>query len=231
MPEAIKRKYKEPAPPDTANLPELPPGWVWATVEMVGEHVTSGSRGWAKYYAKSGSLFIRVGNFNRLTVDLDLQNLTFVRPPSGPEANRTRLQNGDLLLTITADVGMVGLVDERVLDGYDDAYINQHVCLIRPTRIDVAPYISYALASEFVQKQIEQKQYGATKKGLNLDDVKSLIFPLPPLDEQRRIVAEVERRLSVARRLEETVETNLRRLARLRQSILKAAFEGRLGRP
>ena len=58
--------------------------------------------------------------------------------------------------------------------------------------------------------------------------MESLVFPLPPLAEQRRIVDEVERRLSVVEALEQAVEANLTRARRLRQAILKKAFEGRL---
>ncbi len=63
---------------------------------------------------------------------------------------------------------------------------------------------------------------------MNQQEIKSLAIPLPPLAEQRRIVAEVERRLSVVAEVEAAVETNLARAERLRQSILKRAFEGRL---
>ena len=222
-----KQKYKEPTPPDTSTLSPLPEGWVWATVEMLTWHVTSGSRGWAKYYAPEGALFVRVGNFQRGTIELDLENVAFVQPPSSSETMRTALQENDVLITITADVGMVGVVDRRVL-AWGQAYINQHVCLTRPVIPQLSPFIGYAIASQPGQKQVEEKQYGATKKGLGLEDVKEIIVPLPPLAEQRRIVAEVERRLSVVREAEKAVETNLKRIARLRQAILKRAFEGKL---
>ena len=221
------KRYKEPTPPDMQRLPELPEGWVWVSLEQLSTHVTSGSRGWAKYYSESGSLFVRVGNFNRLDTMVDLENVAFVNAPSGPEADRTRLRVGDFLITITADVGMVGVVDERVLQ-WGEAFINQHVGLVRPASPSVTPYAAVALASEPLQSQFRDKQYGATKKGLNLDDLKSLAIPLPSLAEQHRIVAEVERRLSVVAALEASVEASLARARRLRQAVLKQAFEGRL---
>lgn len=205
----------------------LPEGWRWTTLGKITQHLTSGSRGWAKYYSEEGSLFVRVGNFNRLSNAIDLEKLQFVNAPDTAEANRTRLKKRDLLITMTADVGMVGIVDERTLH-WDNAYINQHVGLVRLENPDYVDYVSWALASEIGQKQFREKQYGLTKVGLNFDDIRSLEIPLPPLEEQRRIVAEVERRLSVAREVESVVEKALVRASRLRQAVLKSAFEGRL---
>lgn len=211
------------------NEGELPEGWKWVTIGEITQHLTSGSRGWAKYYSAEGSLFVRVGNFNRLSNAIDLEKLQFVIAPDTAEANRTRLKKRDLLITMTADVGMVGIVDERTLH-WNNAYINQHVGLVRLENPDYVDYVSWALASEIGQKQFREKQYGLTKVGLNFDDIRSLEIPLPPLEEQRRIVAEVERRLSVAREVESVVEKALVRASRLRQAVLKSAFEGRLVR-
>ena len=174
------KRYKEPEPPDTEDLSELPEGWCWTSLGQLSSHITSGSRGWAKYYSESGSLFVRVGNFNRLNTRVDLENIAFVNAPDGPEANRTRLNVGDWLITITADVGMVGVVDEQVLR-WGEAFINQHVGLVRPVSVEASSYVAWSLASESLQSQFGDKQYGATKKGLNLDDLRSLVIPLPPL--------------------------------------------------
>ena len=222
-----KQKYKEPAPPDTSDLPELPGGWVWTSLNHLSSHVTSGSRGWAKHYADSGDLFLRVGNFNRLDTSLDLRNPVFVDAPDGPEADRTRLRIGDWLVTVTADVGMVAVVDEHAMR-WGEAYINQHVGLVRPLTMDVVPFVAQGIASEHVQAQVRAKQYGATKKGLGLEDLKSLAVPLPAVAEQVRIVAQAERHLSAIKQLESAIETNLKRAGRLRQAILKHAFEGKL---
>jgi type I restriction enzyme S subunit len=207
---------------------KLPDTWKSISLGDLACQVTSGSRGWAKYYTDEGDLFLRVGNFNKLTTTIDLSNVAKVNAPDTVEGNRTRLQMGDVLVTITADVGMVGIVDDRIMKLWKRSYINQHVGLIRLANPQFSPYIAYALASDMLQTQFKNKQYGATKKGLNLDDLKSLIIPLPPLEEQRYIVAEVERRLSVVQELEQAVSVSLKRTARLRKAVLKAAFEGRL---
>ena len=164
-----------------------------------------------------------MGNFNRLSKTLDLDRVIFVNAPQGAEADRTRLKLNDLLITMTADVGMVGIVDNRTLQ-WGDAYINQHVGLVRLQDADYVDFVAYALASEIGQKQFREKQYGATKLGLNFEDINSLKVPLPPLDEQQCIIAEVDCRLSLVQDLKLTIDSNLKRTGRLCQAILKRAF-------
>ncbi|MHB8797627.1 MAG: restriction endonuclease subunit S [Thermoanaerobaculia bacterium] len=204
----------------------LPEGWCLALSSELFSFVTSGSRGWAKYYSEQGPLFLRIGNLDHDSVSLDLSEVQRVTPPKGAEGERTRVLGGDILVSITADVGMVALVPS----GFPPAFINQHIALARPSNRAVAAYVAWFLASEHGGgRQFRTLQRGATKQGLGLDDVRGVVIPIPPLAEQHRIVAEVDRRLSVVDELEATVEKNLARCARLRQSILKMAFEGRLG--
>ena len=75
---------------------------------------------------------------------------------------------------------------------------------------------------------MDSKSHEVARKTLNLEDVRIASVALPPLTEQTRIVAEVERRLSVVEELEAIVSVNLQRASRLRQSILQRAFTGRL---
>src|SRR4051812_25698364 len=90
----------------------LPTSWAKVLTGELFTFVTSGSRGWAQYYSESGSKFIRVGNLAHQTIELDLNEVQRVRPPDGPELRRTAVQTGDLLISIKADVGMVGLVPD-----------------------------------------------------------------------------------------------------------------------
>jgi len=186
--------------------------------------VTSGSRGWAKYYSASGAAFLRVGNLDHDSISLDLRDIQRVQPPTGAEGTRTRVQPFDVLVSITADVGMVGLVPEV----FEEAYINQHVALARPVPTIYPAFLAWYLASPPAQRQFRDMQRGATKVGLGLDDISAVDVPVPCAATQRRIVLDIERNLS---RIDagvaalQRVQANLRRY---RAAVLKAACEGRL---
>ena len=87
-------------------------------------------------------------------------------------------------------------------------------------------FVFYFLRSQY--QETRQIGSGNNQPALNKSRVQEILFPLPPLAEQTRIVAEVERRLSVVQQAEATVEASLARAERLRQSILKQAFSGKL---
>jgi type I restriction enzyme S subunit len=89
-------------------------------------------------------------------------------------------------------------------------------------------FILYVRGSRTVFNYIKEVNHGATRDGINTSQLLGLPVALPPLAEQRRIVAEVERRLSVVQEVEAVIAANLARAERLRQSILKRAFEGKL---
>jgi len=111
----------------------------------------------------------------------------------------------------------------------EEAYMNQHVALARPVCGFNVSYLAWFLASqENGQKQFTRPQRGATKMGLGLDDIKSVRVPFPSKAEQDEIVSEIDRCFSIADEVEEVVDQSLRQAERLRQSILKQAFEGKL---
>jgi type I restriction enzyme S subunit len=98
--------------------------------------ITSGSRGWAKYYSDSGPLFIRAQDIN--TDRLRFDGIAHVKPPQNSEGSRTRVQVADLLVTVTgANVTKTALVD---LD-LGEAYVSQHVALVRPVDALVALWL------------------------------------------------------------------------------------------
>jgi type I restriction enzyme, S subunit len=219
-----KVKYEEPKESDTNSLPELPEGWVWATTDQMFDFITSGSRGWARYYSDSGATFLRIGNLDHDSIDLDLRDIQKVSLPNTTEGMRTLVAKNDILISITADVGMIGLVPGNI----GEAYINQHISLARPVELINARYLAWFLASQSGQKQFTDLQRGATKMGLGLDDIKCINVPLPPLQEQEKIVMEIQRQLTIAKNQNELSDHSLHRISRLRQSILEEAFQGRL---
>ncbi len=106
------------APPKDNDFPPPPKGWTVVSSDVLFSFVTSGSRGWAKYYAGSGPIFIRIGNLDHNSIYLNLSDIQHVNPPSGAEQNRTRVQPGDILISITADVGMTALVPDKIGETY-----------------------------------------------------------------------------------------------------------------
>lgn len=219
-----KTKYKEPTGPQTANLPKLQEGWVWASLDQIAHLITSGSRGWADYYADAGALFVRAQDIN--TDRLELGSVARVQLPAHVEGARTLVQASDLLVTITgANVTKTAIVRGDI----GEAYVSQHVGLVRLVIPALSDYsYCWVIAPSHGRRELERLAYGAGKPGLNLDNLRELLVAIPPLPEQRRVVAEVERRLSVIDELEAMVEANLKRAERLRQAILKRAFEGKL---
>jgi type I restriction enzyme, S subunit len=131
------------------------------------EFLTSGSRGWAKYYSESGSKFIRIQNVGRDF--FDQSDMAFVDAPNSAEARRTRVQAGDVLLSITADLGRTAVVPK----GLGDAYINQHLALLRGSYFNPR-FLSAALASPSGQVEMVKKNRAGVKAGLNFDDVRSI---------------------------------------------------------
>lgn len=199
--------------------------WDTKTGKDIFPFITSGSRWWAKYYSDSGSIFIRVGNLDHDTIELDLSNIQYVTPPDDAESKRTRVQVGDILISITADVGMVGYVRKDI----GDAYTNQHVCIARQTGEYNGEYLAYYLTSPVGGLgQLTKAQRGATKAGLTLGDIRELIIQIPSPEEQAEIVRRVESLFAYAERLEARYLSASGRVARLTPSLLEKAFRGEL---
>ena len=186
--------------------------------------VTSGSRGWAKYYSNSGALFVRIGNLTHSGIDIDFRDIQHITPPDNAEGVRTRLQPNDVLVSITADLGSIGFVSEKV----EEAYINQHIALVRFQNPVQGRFMAWYLRSEYGQKDLLKNKRGGGKLGLGLDDIRDT--PVPIVDDitATEIVDKVEEQLSVCDSIEKTVDTALAQADAMRQSILKQAFEGKI---
>ena len=186
--------------------------------------VTSGSRGWAKYYSDSGALFVRIGNLTHNGIDIDFRDIQHITPPDNAEGVRTRLQPNDVLVSITADLGSIGFVSEKV----EEAYINQHIALVRFQNSAQGRFMAWYLRSEYGQKDLLKNKHGGGKLGLGLDDIRDT--PVPIVDDvtAKETVDKIEEQLSVCNSIEKTVDTALAQADAMRQSILKQAFEGKI---
>ena len=219
-----KSRYPVPTSASAGDLPELPETWIWATIGQLTNLVTSGSRGWKDYYSADGAIFIRSQDIR--TDKLELEEVAHVRPPQSSEGMRTQIQPSDLLVTITgANVGKAAVVRAELAE----AYVSQHVALIR--FVDTQPVLFahiYITSPEDGRKQLLGAAYGAGKPGLNLETLRELPIPLPPLAEQLEIVREVQSRLAAGDPLETALQQQLARARATQQFLLREAFAGRL---
>jgi type I restriction enzyme, S subunit len=160
----------------------------WESVKIgdLRPFVTSGSRGWARFYSERGAPFVRITNLSRDSIYLDLSDLRVVDlPAEAREGTRTELAIGDVLISITADIGIIGYVDERLAI---PAYINQHIALVRfpKGRVD-SKFVSYYLASEVPQRHFREGTDTGAKAGMSLDGARDIRLELPPIREQKEI--------------------------------------------
>lgn len=193
-------------------------------LQQCASFVTSGSRGWAKYYSSQGAFFIRVGNVKRGQVSLSFDDIQCVSPPKGAEGQRTLVQHNDIVVTITADLGRIGLVPNNL----GEAYVNQHIALIRMKNANYAPFVSWFLTSQQGQAQLLKNNRGATRAGLGLDDIRGVCVPLPSVAEQNQVVSHINRAFTWIDRLAAEAASARKLIDQLDQAVLAKAFRGEL---
>jgi len=159
----------------------------WPTKKLgeILDFLTSGSRGWAEYYADSGALFLRIQNVCK--DELKLDDVAFVNAPDSTEAKRTKVQEGDVLLSITADLGRTAVIPA----GLGNAHINQHLSILRTSAV-IPKYLSAFLTSPAGQREILGRDKHGVKAGLNFDDIRSFRIPMPPQLLQHDFCQKVE---------------------------------------
>lgn len=219
-----KEKYPVPAKPDTNNLPELPEGWAWATVEQLNPADRPCAYGVLipGKDISNGIPLIRVGDIDNGRIQTE--RLKRIEPKIAQGYERTKLQGGEVLITLVGTIGRTAVVPPN-LAGANTA-----------RAVGVIPVIN-AIPSTWVELyfrnpdkvwEMDSKAHEVARKTLNLEDVRTASVAIPPVAEQHRIISEVERRLSVIEELKTLVTNALQRAVILRQKILRDAFAGKL---
>jgi type I restriction enzyme, S subunit len=216
---AGKIKREKPLPPlsESDKAFEVPNGWEWVRLGDLTMLVTSGSRDWAKHYSNDGAIFVRMGNLSKDHYRLRLDHIQRVKAPADGEGTRTRLEPGDILISITGEVGMLGLIP----DGFGEAYINQHTAMVRPLAAMKGRYLAELFRSQFAQAQFNEPQRGI-KNSFRLSDMTQFVVPLPPLAEQHRIVAKVDELMSLCDQLDAAKAER----EKCRDSLVAASLQG-----
>lgn len=219
-------KYKEPVAPDTANLPPLPEGWMWARLEQLGFTFGGLTKNPKRAKMPKQLPYLRVANVYADELRLDEIEQIGV---DDSELNKLLVREGDLLIVEgNGSKDQIGRL--AIWDGSIEPCVHQnHVIKVRPIELALGKWVLNWLLSPNGRHFVEL--VASSTSGLytlSVNKVGDLPIALPPLAEQTRIVAEVERRLSVVEELQSVVSANLQRVIRFRQSTLQKAFTGEL---
>jgi type I restriction enzyme, S subunit len=199
---------------------ELPQGWEWSRVGEITSVVTSGSRNWQSLYSDKGATFIRSQDIK--LDQLCFANRAFVDVSKAKEGKRTLVNQHDWLIIITgANVGKCAYLHEYP----GEAYVSQHVALMRPVIKDIGVFGHNWLIAELGGRGLLSKFIYGDKPGLNLPHLRNLLIPIAPLNEQQAIVTKVEKLFALCDQLEAQFNRNKIHAEQLMQAVLKEAFQ------
>ncbi|WP_324293024.1 restriction endonuclease subunit S [Pseudodesulfovibrio indicus] len=226
-----KERYKEPVGPDTSELPELPDGWVWATVEQLasGEprSIQSGPFGsnlLHSEFQKTGILAIGIDNVQEGKFSPGSQNR--ISEPKYQELEKYTARPLDFVITVMATVGRCAVLPEDL----ERAIITKHVYRVSTNTDLFNPHFMMwcFLGDPAVKTQVQKETRGQTRPGINGAILKEIAIPLPPLEEQTQLVDKVQNMVEMVSRVLEQIGHGTKYSQATRQSILKAAFSGEL---
>lgn len=186
---------------DETELPfEIPESWKWCKLGELTKLITKGSspkwQGISYTDKEHGVLFVTSENVGNEKIILSKEK--YVEKGFNDMHPSSVLQNGDLLTNIVgASIGRSALFDLDI----DNANTNQAVCIIRLVNQDIARYILKYLNSSTAIEMMTKKSVDSARANLSLTSVTNLLIPLPPLSEQKRIVAKLEELLPLCDRL------------------------------
>ncbi|WP_301017647.1 restriction endonuclease subunit S [Thiothrix sp.] len=206
-------------------LGEVPEYWVVTRAKFLFDLITSGSRGWAEFYADEGALFFRIANLTRDTIEPKLESIQYVNPPTGAEGGRAEIRNDDLLISITADLGSVCVTNNEIEGGF----VSQHVSLCRPNnKVAASRWLGYFVLSDCAKEQLLGSGYGGTKIQLSLEDIRELCIALPSGDEQAQIANFIDVELSKFTKIMEKANAQIGLLQERRAALISAAVTGKI---
>lgn len=220
-----KKKYREPVAPDTSKLPELPEGWCWVRLDSVSD-VQLGQQRHPQYTSAKVKLpYIRSAN-----ITWDGLDLTDVKEMGFPNAKRYRLEYGDILLAEASGSPMEAGKPVIWRNEIPGAYYQKTVLRVRAIDKDslLPGFLRLVFLHDCVSGKFARLAPGVGIVHITAERLSEWAVPIPPLMEQHRIVGEVSRIESCMNEATTEATNQLKRLPRLRQAVLKWAFEGKL---
>ena len=219
-----RRRSKETILPDFSSLPELPSNWIWATVDQLGPPDRTCAYGVLQPGpdVEDGIPLIRVGDIESGKIRIDY--LKKIDPRIAGKYERTKLKGGEVLITLVGAIGRTAVVPNSLIGANTARAVG-----VIPLNEELDPaWVEIWFRNPDKINEMTSKAHEVARKTLNLEDVRSALVAIPPLAEQGVIINEIESKLSIAENAEEVINQSQERSEKLRQSILKLAFNGRL---
>lgn len=217
----IKKQKDLPPVSDEEKPFELPDGWEWCRFGFLTSKIGAGSTptGGRNVYLEQGIKFIRSQNVYNSGLILD--DIAYISSEMNNKMSGSVVKPNDILLNITG--GSIGRCALVPVD-FDIGNVNQHVLIIRTIDTRLNQYLHYALTSKLIQDEIMKQQVGASREGLSALKTTNFIVPIPPLQEQRRIVEKVDELMILCDKLESEVNKAQQYASQLMESVLQEAF-------
>jgi type I restriction enzyme S subunit len=216
-----KKRYKEADSVNTKYTYEIPESWVWTNLGQLSWSVKDGPH-YSPKYSASGVPFITGGNIR--PEGIDFSSAKYISPQLHAElSERCKPEYADLLYTKGGTTGIARINTEK-----REFSVWVHVAVLKLVDSIERFYLQHALNSTHCYRQSQMYTHGVGNQDLGLTRMIWITIPLPPLEEQKEIIWEIEKRISILGELDKEVGTNLKRPERLRQSLLKKAFSGKL---
>lgn len=209
-----------------AWLGEIPKGWILKPTKYFLSYVGSGKtpKGGAEVYIDEGVIMIRSQNVH--DEGLRLEDVVHITDEADQGQINTRVYEDDVLLNITgASLGRVSLVPK----GIPLANVNQHVCILRPIQSLILPqFLHLIMQSHYAKSLIKSEENGTSREGLTFEQIKAMVFALPPIDEQQAICEKIQSDLDDLNKSKNSCKNLIKKLKEYRSTLITQVVTGKI---
>ena len=200
---------------------KLPSNWVWTFINKLVD-VRDGTHDSPEFYSEGYPL---ITSKNLKKNQISFENVKFISKEDMDKINqRSRVEKGDILYA------MIGTIGNPIYCDFDSLgkFAVKNVAIFKPFDKKISKFLKYYLESENYKKLIETKVKGTTQKFIPLNVLRNILLPLPPLEEQKRIVEKLDSLFEKIQKIKEIIEEVKEKTTSRREAILSKAFSGEL---
>lgn len=224
----LKKEKRLPTVKESEKAFKIPEGWEWV---RLGE-ITTLLGGYAfksdSYVESSNNQVIRLGNVKNYNLILD-EKQVFVSDKTVENLESFKIREGDILLTMTGTKGKGDYFYTCLVDKDDtekkNLYLNQRVGCLRTNNPIISKYLNYILKSNIILKTVFEHETGTANQGnLGAEAIRSVVIPLPPVEEQIRIIEKIDKVFEYYKQLQGKINDSVEDSEKIMKAVLKEVF-------